>query len=145
MNQQGLNEETDVDQIKISRSNIQTLITSLESQKEISLKLLKFQLGVGFDQNVELTDSLPGIVRQANIQYLASPEFNVNNSIDYQMLSTQEKISELMLKREKSKYLPTISAFYRHQEQTNQPAFNFAVKDVVGAALSLPIVTSGQP
>ena len=46
MNQQGLNEETDVDQIKISRSNIQTLITSLESQKEISLKLLKYQLGV---------------------------------------------------------------------------------------------------
>jgi len=143
MNQQGLNEETDVDQIKISRSNIQTLITSLESQRDISLKLLKFQLGVGFDQNIELTDSLPGIVRQANIQYLAS-EFNVNNSIDYQLLSTQEKISELMLKREKSKYLPTVSAFYRHQEQTNQPAFNFAVKDVLGAALSLPIVTSGS-
>jgi outer membrane protein TolC len=56
MNEQGLNEETDVDQIKISRSNIQTLITSLGSQKEISLKLLKFQLGVGFDQSLELTE-----------------------------------------------------------------------------------------
>ena len=59
MNEEGLNEETDVDQVKISKSNIQTLITSLESQKEISLKLLKFQLGIGFDQVVELTDSLP--------------------------------------------------------------------------------------
>ena len=49
-----------------------------------------------------------------------------------------------MLKLEKSKYLPTISAFYRHEEQTNQPSFNFAVKDVIGATFSLPIVTSGM-
>ena len=33
MNQQGFNEETDVDQIKISMSNIKTLIASLESQR----------------------------------------------------------------------------------------------------------------
>jgi outer membrane protein len=144
MNEQGLNEETDVDQIKINKSNIQTLITSLESQKEISLKLLKFQLGVGFDQSIELTDSLPGIIQQGNIIYLASPEFNINNSIDYQLVSSQEKISNLMLKLEKSKYLPTVSAFYRHEEQTNQPAFNFAVKDVVGAGLTLPIFTTGM-
>jgi outer membrane protein len=144
MNEQGLNEETDVDQIKISKSNIQTLITSLESQKEISLKLLKYQLGVGFDQSIELTDSLPGIIEQGNIRYLTSPEFNVNNSIDYQLVSTQEKISSLLLKLEKSKYLPTISAFYRHEEQTNQPSFNFAVKNVVGASFSLPIFTTGM-
>ena len=144
MNQQGLNEETDVDQIKINKSNIQTLITSLESQKEISLKLLKYQLGVGFDRSIELTDSLPGIIEQGNIQYLDFPQFNINNSIDYQIVSTQEKVSALMLRREKSKYLPTVSAFYRHQEQTNQPAFNFAVKDVIGATLSLPIASSGM-
>ncbi len=91
MNEQGLNEETDVDQVKISKSNIQTLITSIESQKEISLKLLKYQLGLGFDQDIELTDSLPGIIQQGNIQYLASPEFDVNNSIDYQLVSDQEE------------------------------------------------------
>ena len=73
MNEQGLNEETDVDQVKISKSNIQTLITSIESQKEISLKLLKYQLGVGFDQAVELTDSLPGIIKQGNINILPHP------------------------------------------------------------------------
>jgi outer membrane protein len=144
MNEQGFNEETDVDQLKISRSNIQTLITSIESQKEISMKLLKYQLGLDFEQQVILTDSLPGIIQQGNIQYLTSPEFNVNNSIDFQIISNQEKISALMLKREQSKLLPTISGFYRHQEQTNVPAFNFAVKDVAGVTLSLPIITSGQ-
>lgn len=144
MNEEGLNEETDVDQVKINKSNIQTLITSLESQKEISLKLLKYQLGVGFDQVIELTDSLPEIIQQGNMQYLETPEFDLNNSVDYQMVSIQVKISDLLLKREKSKYLPIISAFYRHQEQTHLSSFNFAVKDVVGATLSLPIFTSGM-
>jgi outer membrane protein TolC len=89
MNEEGFNEETDVDQLKITRSNIQTLITSLEAQKEISMKLLKYQLGVDFDQNVILIDSLPGIISQGNIEYLSSPELNIKNSIDYQMISNQ--------------------------------------------------------
>jgi outer membrane protein TolC len=144
MNEQGLNEETDVDQVKISKSNIQTLITSIESQKQITLKLLKYQLGLNFDQNIELTDSLPGIIEQGKTEYLTSTAFDVNNSADYQLVNYQEKISALMLKREKSKYLPTIAAFYRHEEQTNMPAFNFAVKDVVGASLNIPIFTSGM-
>lgn len=144
MNQEGFNEDTDVDQLKISRSNIQTLITSLESQMELSLKLLKYQLGVDFDQDVILTDSLPGIINQGNIEYSSSQQFNIKNNIDYQMISNQEQISSLMLKRQQSKLLPTISGFYRHQEQTNQPSFNFAVKDVAGISLTLPIITSGQ-
>ncbi len=144
MNEQGLNEETDVDQVKISKSNIQTLINSIESQKQISLKLLKFQLGLSFDQNIELTDSLPGIIEQGKIEYLNSTQFDINNSVDYQLINYQEQISSLMLRREKSKYLPTIAAFYRHEEQTNMPAFNFAVKNVVGASLNVPIFTSGM-
>ena len=143
MNQEGFNEETDVDQMKIGRSNIQTLITSIESQKEISMKLLKYQLGLGFDQALLLTDSLPGIINEGNIQYLATSEYNVKNSVDYKMVNDQERISSLMLRRQQSKLLPTISGFYRHQEQSNLPAFNFAVKDIVGVTLSLPIITSG--
>lgn len=144
MNQQGINEETDVDQIKINRSNIQTLINSMESQKDISLKLLKFQLGLDFDQELLLTDSLQELIREGNIKYLISPVYDVNNSLDYQLVSKQEEVSALLVKFEKSKFMPTLSAFYRHQEQTNKPSFNFAVKDVVGASFSLPIATSGM-
>ena len=49
MNKQGLNEETDVDQVNINRSNVQALITSMESQLEIALKQFKYLLGVDFD------------------------------------------------------------------------------------------------
>lgn len=144
MNELGLNEETDVDQMKINKANIQTLVTSLESQKEISLKLLKYQLGLGFDREVILTDSLPGIIEQGNMMYLAQPEFKLENSVDYQLAGIQEDLSEILLKLERSRYLPTLSAFYRHQEQTNQPSFNFAVKDVIGATFNLPVFSSGM-
>lgn len=143
LNTQGLNEETDVDQVNISRSNIQALIASMETQREIALKRLKYLLGVSFDQSVELTDNLETIISQGNLMYLTTPGFNIQNSIDYQLIDIQTDISEKILKLEKSKYLPVISAFYRHQEQTNQPAFNFAVKDVIGASLNLPLFTSG--
>jgi len=144
MNQQGLNEETDVDQVSISRSNLLTYISSLKSQKDVSLKLLKFQLGVGFEQDVVLTDSLPAVIKAGNVDYLTSPLFNVENSIDYQMVNNLEKVSALFLRREQSKVLPTLAGFYRHHEQLNTPSFNFAVKDVVGASLTVPIFSSGQ-
>ena len=144
MNQQGFNEETDVDQMKISRSSIETLIRSSESQEGVSKKLLKFQLGLNFDQNIILTDSLPKIIDEGNMQYLSSPSFDLKSNIDFQIVRNQKEISALMLKREKSKFLPTVSSFYRHEDMTNKPQFNFLVKDVLGVNLTLPIATSGQ-
>jgi outer membrane protein len=144
MNEQGFNEDTDVDQIKISRSNLLRLITAIEAQKDVSEKLLKYQLGMDFRQAIELTDSIPALINEGNLQYLASPQFNVTKSIDYQIINDQVFISSLLLKREQSKWLPTLSGFYTHHEQTNQPEFNFAVKDLVGISLNFPIFTSGQ-
>ena len=144
MNEQGFNEQTDVDQLKISMSNVQTVINSLEGQKDVSIKLLKLQLGIDFSQNIELTDSLPIIINQGNLTQINSIDFNVENSIDYQIMSTTEKVSVLNLKRQKTKFLPTVSAFYRHEEQTNSPSFNFALKDLLGATVTIPIFSSGQ-
>jgi len=144
MNQQGFNEETDVDQMKINKSNLMTVITSLKSQKEVAIKLLKLQLGIDFKQEVLLKDSLAGIVTQGNFQFLSSSEFNIENNIDFELMKTQEGLMALSYKREKSKFLPTISAFYRHQELLKTPVLNFNPKDVGGISVSFPIFTSGQ-
>ena len=143
MNQQGFNEETDVDQIKINLSNLKRLVASVEAQRDVSLKLLKFQLGMEIEQPLELTDSLSAMIQEGNMQYLSSPSFNFEKSIDYKIVRNLESSSALFVRREQSKYYPTISAFYRRHEQTNQPSFNFAVKDVVGVGLNIPIFTSG--
>lgn len=143
LNSQGLNEETDVDQVNVNRSNVKATITAMESQLEIAYKQFKYLLGIDFDNQIELTDNLDGFIQEGNLMYLADSRFDLQNSIDFQLINIQEDVSEQLLKLERARYFPTISAFYRHQEQTNQPAFNFAVKDVVGATLNFPIFSGG--
>ncbi|MCB8964399.1 MAG: TolC family protein [Bacteroidales bacterium] len=144
MNEVGFNEETDVDQIKINKTNIETLINSLNAQKEILTKLLKLQLGLDFAQPIALTERLPEVIEKCNLGFVGTQEFYVENTVDMQLTDTQVKLSELSLKRERATFLPTISGFYKHQEQLNEPSFNFAMKDIAGVSINLPIFSSGM-
>jgi outer membrane protein len=144
MNKQGFVENTDVDQLKINKSNLENMIHSLEGQYELSQKLLKFQLGVDFSQEVVLTDELENTITQSNLEYLFPGEFNVGQSIDYRIMENQVELRTMDLRRSQSAYLPSVAGFYQHQEMTNAPAFNFQPKDVIGVTIKLPIVTSGQ-
>ncbi len=144
MNFQGFVESTDVDQMKINKSNLLNLVQSLQGQADVSLKLLKFQLGMDFNQSLVLTDNLNGIVSTGNMQYLFSDDFSVGTSIDYQIMEIQVALQLANLRRAQSAYLPTVAGFYQHQEMTNTPAFNFQPKDVIGVTIKLPILTSGQ-
>ncbi len=78
MNQQGFNEDTDVDQIKISLSNLKRLIAAAEAQRDVTLKLLKYQLGMDLEESLVLTDSLSAAIMEGNIQYLATPSLIMN-------------------------------------------------------------------
>ena len=144
MNKQGFVEDTDVDQMKLNQSNLQNMLSSLQSQREIVLKLLKFQLGIDFGRQIILTENLEGIVMKGNFQYLLKDEFNVESNIDFKIMETQVDLMSASLRREKTKYLPILAGFYQHQEMTNAPAFNFMPKDLIGLSMRLPIVTSGQ-
>jgi outer membrane protein TolC len=144
MNEAGYTEDTDVDQMKINLSNLETLILSLEGQRKISIKLLKLQIGMDIQQPVKLTDSIQGIISADNLEYLSDPEYVLQSSPTYKLLEVQENLMALSVKREKSKYLPTIAGFYRHQQLMNEPDLNFSPKDIIGVSLSIPIITSGS-
>jgi outer membrane protein TolC len=144
LNLQGFIEKTDVDQLKINQSNLQNLLISLTGQYETAQKLLKFQLGINFDQPLLLTEGLNDIINKGNYQYFLTVNFDVTGNIDYRIMENQVELQAANMRRAKSAYLPSLNGFYQHQEMTNQPAFNFMPKDVVGVSLSLPIITSGQ-
>jgi outer membrane protein len=142
MHEQGYTEDTDVDQMKINLSTLESSIISLEGQRKVADQLLKLQMGVDIDKPLVLTDSIAGLINQGN--YNEEPVFNLENSINYKLLETQESLMSLSLKREKWKFLPTISAFYLHTQLLNEPAFNFTPKNIVGVSASIPLFTSGQ-
>jgi outer membrane protein TolC len=144
MLQQGLIENTDVDQIELITLNLKNGLSSMNRQIDATFDLLKFQLGMPFADNLVLTDNLDGIASSVNLEALMATPFNINNNLDYQILTTSEIIGNLNLKREKSTYLPNLAAVYRHQEKVNSPAFDFNPKDVFGISMNIPIFSSGS-
>ncbi len=142
-NKAGLLDKTSVDQFQLTVHNLRNALSSVEKQIETMKILLKYQMGMDINQEIELTESAEEIFSKVNGTSLLLTEFNVNNHIDYQILETQEKVTMLSLKREKATVLPTLSAFYKHQEQVESAAFNFFSPDMLGATLSIPLFSSG--
>ena len=143
MYREGFIQETDAEQIVIIHSQLENTIFTLKGQLDISKKLFKMQLGLNYDENIELTDSIEGLILNTNFNLLDSAQFDVSNNVNYQLASTAADLSKLSLRREKSKFLPSIAAFYQHEEQTNPAAFNFMPPDVVGVRMNFTIFSSG--
>jgi outer membrane protein TolC len=142
MAEAGFIENTDVDQIQINLTYLNNLALSVQGQKQNAMNLLKFQLGMDLAQPLVLSDSLAPIISTLSDGQNAA--FSVIDNIDYQMVDNQVAMQKLNLKLERSAYLPTLAAFYQHQELAKEPALNFTPKDILGVSLSLPIFTSGE-
>ena len=142
-NKAGLLDKTSVDQFQLTVFNLTNAVSSIEKQIQTMKLLLKYQMGMDIKQEILLTESVEDILAKVNGEQLLLQEFVVNNHIDYQMLNVQEEVTSLALKRQKSTVLPTLSAFYRHQEQMKTAEFNFFSPDMIGATLSIPIFSSG--
>jgi len=144
MFQNGFIEEMDVDQLLLNVKKIESLLLSIKNQKRIADKILKFQLGIDFEKKVILKDSINNIIVLNDLNLVTSTGFDIDNNINYQLITTQENLALLNLKRERYKVLPTISGFYQHEKQTDEAEFNFMPKDIVGVSLNFPIFSSGQ-
>ena len=146
----GFSEDTDVDQLQLSVTDLENAVNSIKRQIEISYNLLKFQMGFDLQKEIRLSQSLEDILTDINDQELLTTEFKLFNHIDYRMMDTQEKSFKLLLKKEKADYLPTISTFFSHSRMAMRDSFNFFRKgewypsSVVGLNINIPIFSSGM-
>ncbi len=147
---EGFVEKTDVDVIQISVTGLKNSLQNVQKQTEVAYKLLKFQMGLDLEKNIEITEKLEDILRRIDIQEAISAEFNLSQNIDYKLLNTQEKLAEMAHKNAKTKYWPSISAFYTYQQAAQRDRFNFLNfnKDwfrsqMFGINIYIPIFKSG--
>jgi outer membrane protein len=147
---EGFVEETDVDVIQISVTALKNSLQNVQKQTDVAYKLLKFQMGLDLEKNIAVTENLEDILRRIDIQEAISSEFDLSQNIDFKLLNTQEKLAELAHKNAKSKYWPTISAFYTYQQAAQRDNFNFFNfnKDwfrsqIFGINIYIPIFKSG--
>ncbi|MFZ4456915.1 MAG: TolC family protein [Bacteroidales bacterium] len=142
INKAGFNEQSDLDQLQINFNMIGNLELSLQGQLKNVHNLLKYQMGTDLSQELTLTDKLQDVI--AAVSPFDGHEFNIKQNIDFQMVTNSVSAQKLSLRREQSAYLPTLAAFYQHQEKQKVPALDFEPKDVFGVTLSIPIFSSGS-
>ncbi len=140
----GLLQETDYEQFSIVNNTLVNGSKSLERQIELAYRLFKINLGLNDEAEIQLTQNINELLEEVEFAALLSSDFILENNVDYKMLTTNEKISELTLRREKAKFLPTLSAFYLYQDKTNKADFDVTFNHILGLSFNLPILSSGQ-
>jgi outer membrane protein TolC len=147
---EGFVAETDVDLLQITVTGLKNSLQTLGQQMEVTRKLLKFQMGLDLDEPIELTDGLEDILERIDVFKLLEKDLDLERNIDFQLLQTQEKLSEMALKNEMVRYLPTVVAFYTFQWSAMRNSLNFFNFDerwfrsqMVGLNVNIPVFQSG--
>lgn len=145
----GLIEEENVEQLKITLSSVNSNLNYVTRLKDISLKMLKVNLGIDIDSDLALTDKLD-VLAQSNLDLaLKSNEFNASSNINFIISQNFVDQRSLELKLQKSKALPTLAAGvnfgYNSFGNTftffnsSQRYFNYSN---LGVSLNVPIFSS---
>ena len=145
----GLVEKLDVDRITVTLNNLKTQQTTVKQLLEVAKMSLKFQMGMDVDQSITLTDQLDD--SQLGVDLLTHT-FDYNNRVEYQMLTTSDKLLAYDLKRYKLGGLPTLAAFgnYGYTLYNNKTLFSSDPSEIwqdnamVGVQLTVPLFDGFQ-
>lgn len=144
----GLVEEENVEQLQITLSQIKSALSNAQKRETIALKMLKLVLGIDMDEEVTLKDNLDQLASE-NIVLNNNFDFSVTNTIDYKIGQNNEEASRLLLKLEKSKALPSLSATANFGYNSFSNTFSFLERDQnwfnfsnIGVGLNIPIFSS---
>ena len=140
----GMAEKLDLDQFEVQMSALDNAMKSAERQKELAYNLLRFQLGVSAETQIELTDSLDFFLDNFDFSGMTDKSFNMSNNLDYQAILHQERLSVKQVDMQKTNYLPTISSYYQYTSKIMKSDFDISPKNVIGLSLNFPILSSGM-
>ena len=143
----GMITEEDVYQIRYSLLQAETNLSAANYTHKNALAMLKLVMAYPQEENIHLKDDLETIMRNA---ISSSLEGDISSNLDLLLLNKRKRLSEYDLKNMKTKYLPSLGAFF------NQ-SYNYFSNDIellnwdrwfaqsfVGVSLSVPIFSSGE-
>ncbi len=140
----GMIESTDVDQINMSIIMLENSEKSLLRNVELTKNLMRFQLGLSMDANIELTETFDDILNSIDFASMLTSTFDPMQNINIRMLQTQEDLSQKMVDMEKWSYGPSLSAVYNYNQKILTTDFDMNPKNMLVLNLSIPIFSSGM-
>lgn len=141
----GFAEEQDKDQIELTLANVKNAQEQAVRTVVVVKNQLKFILGMDISSTLNLKDDLKTVTSISTSHEYLNKEFDVSSHIDYQIISTQEKATSLLLKQQKSTVLPSLSAFYNLSSNAFANEFDFLDNkrfyngQLVGLNLNIPL------
>ena len=145
----GLIEEENVEQLKITLASVNNNLNYVTRLKDISLKMLKVNLGIEIEDELTLTDKLDDLTQKNLDLALKSTDFNATNNINYVITKNFVEQRNLEMKLEKSKALPSLSAGINFGYNSFGDKFTFFNSDQkyfnysnLGITLNVPIFSS---
>jgi outer membrane protein TolC len=147
--QQGLVEVEQVEQLEITSASIQSSLDYVLRLVPIINQMLNMALGRDMNDNITLTDTLLELCVKSENELISS-DWDLEKNIDYQIAQNNLRSSKLLLKLERFRALPTISAFVASGYDGFGDDFTFFQKSqqwydrsAIGLSITLPIFTSG--
>ncbi|MBQ6733294.1 MAG: TolC family protein [Paludibacteraceae bacterium] len=143
----GAAEQTSADQIEVQVNSFETQINDTKVNKEVLTSMMRLYLGLGMDENIELTDGFDNLIKPDETQLILDREFNIENNYDYQLVVKQTELAKKQEVLAAMSFVPTLSAYYQYSAKTyfgKEAGFNNTPPNVVGVSLSIPLWTSGK-
>jgi len=146
----GLIEEEAVEQLEMTLLGLQTNLNNAERMEVIAYDMLKVSMGIPVVTPIIAVNNLEQLSTEYFDLQLLNKEIPVEENIDYRIAKDQSNQAEILVKLEKSKALPTLSAFINYGAQANSETFSFFSNNqvyydqsVLGLSLNVPIFSSG--
>ncbi|MBW6537750.1 MAG: TolC family protein [Mariniphaga sp.] len=139
----GMMEKVELDQLSVQVNSLTNAVRSTERQYEMAKNLLRVQLGVTADTELELTQSLADFLGENPVDGIETT-FVPEQNLDFQLLEVQEEITGKQVTMQKASYLPTVSGFYNYTEKILKPAFDMSPRHMIGLQMNIPVFSSGE-
>jgi len=147
----GLIEQEAVEQLEITSLSLETNLKNAQRMEVIAYDMLKVSMGIPVETEIEVLDNLEQLSMENFDLQLLSKEISVEDNIDYRIAADQSNQAATLVRLEKSKALPRLSAFVNYGAQGNSETFSFFTNDqiyydqsVLGLSLNVPIFSSGM-
>ncbi|EMY80676.1 outer membrane efflux protein TolC [Psychroflexus gondwanensis ACAM 44] len=148
----GLAEEEDVEQLQITYQQLQSQLNNAKRMEDISKESLNMVLGLPISTEVELLEDLENLAnRDALEAELITEDLQIENTIQFKIADNLVKQRELEMKLEKSKALPSLSAFANYGQTSFGENFEFFSSraewfefSTIGVSLNVPLFSSLQ-
>jgi outer membrane protein len=113
---EGLIEELDVKQLRLTQSQIEDLSVQLENNIQLTEYALKFQMAYPLDQEIVLTDALEPLIAANQFETLVTglqDSIDVSPNIDFRLIDQKLNLDKYQYKLQKAAAYPSLSTFFQ--------------------------------